>query len=126
MNNSRPINLELGSFTWPVTAIASILHRICAVIIWVGFGFLLIVAHKATSSPQGYADVAQWFSTNFFIQFISWGFLTALGYYCAGTVKHLIQDFGFGESFEGGKIISWAAISVGIVLSIIAGVIVWS
>lgn len=126
MNNSRPINLELGSFVWPVTAIASILHRISAVIIWVGLGFLLVLTCQASSSPEGFAKIAHLLNSNFALQFVTWGFLTALGYYCAGTVKHLVQDFGYFESLEGGKLVSWIAISVGIALSILSACMVWS
>jgi len=125
MNNARPINLDLGSVSWPVTAIASILHRICAVIVWVGLGFLLVAASVATSSEEGFESISTLIQTNFFAQFVAWGLLTALGYYCMGTIKHLVQDMGFFESFEGGKVISWTAIGLGILISSASGVLVW-
>lgn len=125
MNTTRPVNLDLGAFKWPVTAIASILHRVCAVIVWVGLGFLLVAAHFAVPSKEGFDSVAQLLNTNFLAQFVAWGLLTATGYYCMGTIKHLIQDMGFFESFEGGKVISWTAISLGVVLSILAGAYIW-
>ena len=36
--DTRPVNLDLTKFSFPITAIASIMHRICAVISWVGLG----------------------------------------------------------------------------------------
>lgn len=125
MNNARPINLDLASVSWPVTAIASILHRICAVIIWVGLAFLLPTIMVATSSEEGFESVATLIQTNFLAQFVAWGLLTALGYYCMGTIKHLIQDMGFFESFDGGKTISWTAIALGILISIASGALIW-
>jgi len=126
MSDNRPVNLDLGTVSFPITAIASILHRICAIISWVGLGFLLMALCYVLSSPNDYYALADTLNNNFIAQFVAWGLLTAFGYYCAGTVKHLIQDFGFFEDFAGGKFISWAAIVVGIVLSVLAGVLLWA
>jgi succinate dehydrogenase / fumarate reductase cytochrome b subunit len=126
MSDNRPVNLDLGTVSFPITAIASILHRVCAIISWVGLGFLLTALCYVLSSPKDYSVLAEALHNNFIAQFVAWGLLTAFGYYCAGTVKHLIQDFGFFEDFAGGKCISWAAIVVGIVLSVLAGVLLWA
>lgn len=123
--NARPVNLDLSTVQFPITAIASILHRVCAVISWVAMGFLLIIACHASSSSENFQIISNLFGSHFLMQFIAWGFLSAFGYYCMGTVKHLIQDFGFCETFTGGKAISWAAIVLGFVLSILAGVLIW-
>ncbi len=125
MNDKRPVNLDLGTVRFPVTAIASILHRVCAVISWVGLGFLLFVLCYVLQSKDNYTILASILETHFLAQFVAWGLLTAFGYYCAGTVKHIIQDFGYFEDFAGGKMISWTAIVVGIILSVLAGVLVW-
>ena len=126
MNNKRPVNLELTTVNFPVTAIASILHRVCAVITWVGLGYLLILLCYALSSAEQFNATAELLRSHFLLQFITWGFLTAFGYYCMGTIKHIVQDFGFFEDFSGGKIISWVAILLGIVLSLSAGVWIWA
>ncbi|MFT6201220.1 MAG: succinate dehydrogenase / fumarate reductase cytochrome b subunit [Granulosicoccus sp.] len=126
MSDNRPVNLDLGTVSFPITAIASILHRVCAIISWVGLGFLLTALCYVLSSPGDYSVLATALNSNFIAQFVAWGLLTAFGYYCSATIKHLIQDFGFFEDFAGGKCISWAAIVVGIVLSVLAGVLLWA
>ncbi|MGS2718304.1 succinate dehydrogenase, cytochrome b556 subunit [Eionea flava] len=126
MSDNRPVNLDLGTVSFPITAIASILHRICAVISWVGLGFLLCALCYVLSSPKDYYVLADALNSHFIVQFVAWGLLTAFAYYCMGTIKHLIQDFGFFEDFAGGKCISWAAIVLGVVLSVLAGVLVWA
>ena len=126
MNKARPTNLNLLSISFPITAIASILHRVCAVIVWVGFGFLLATASIALDSEEGFDAIVQALGTHFIVQFLAWGLATATGYYVLGTLKHLVQDMGFFEDLAGGKFISWAAISLGIVLGIVAGVAVWA
>ena len=124
--SKRPVNLDLTTVSFPITAIASILHRVCAVISWVGLGYLLVLLCYGLSSKEQFAEIAQLLQTNFLLQFVTWGFLSAFSYYCMGTIKHIIQDFGYCEDFEGGKKISWLAISLGIVLTILAGVFVWA
>lgn len=126
MSDNRPVNLDLGTVSFPITAIASILHRVCAVISWVGLGFLLCALCYALGSKDEYTILAATLETNFLAQFVAWGLLSAFGYYCAGTAKHIIQDFGFCEDFAGGKMISWVAIVSGVVLSVLAGVLVWA
>lgn len=126
MNNTRPVNLDLATVKFPITAIASILHRICAVISWVGLGVLIFTLSSALKSEAGYNAVASAIAGSFLYQFLIWGFLTAFGYYCMGTLKHIIQDFGYCEDFEGGQKISWAAIALGILLSLFSGVLIWA
>lgn len=126
MSNSRPINLNLVSVSWPVTAIASITHRVCAVIVWVGLGFLVATLHYATASEDQFQTVSNLLANNFLAQFVAWGLLTATGYYCFGTIKHIIQDLGYFETFSGGKVISWAALVLGIVVAIASGVLIWA
>ena len=124
-NKTNPVDIQFGKFSWPITAIASIMHRVSAVVIWVGLGILLGCIYYAKQSPEAFDQLAQLIGEYFIGQFIVWGLLTAFGYYCMGTIKHLIQDMGYCEEFSSGKIISWVAIILGVILSILAGVYVW-
>ncbi|MGS2724830.1 succinate dehydrogenase, cytochrome b556 subunit [Porticoccus sp. GXU_MW_L64] len=126
MNNSRPVNLDLGTVSFPITAIASILHRVCAVISWVGIGFLLMALALALGSKESFEALVTLLKESLLAQIVAWGLLTAFGYYCMGTIKHIIQDFGLFEDFQGGKAISWVAILGGVVISIAAGVMIWA
>lgn len=125
MNQERPVNLDLKTIRLPVTAIASILHRISAVIIWVALGVFLVANVVMLSSEQGYDQVVSLLKEYFLIQFVCWGFMTALGYYIVATLKHIIQDFGHFEELESGQMIAKAAIALGIVLSLLSGVWIW-
>lgn len=125
-NDSRPINLDLTKFSFPITAIASITHRVCAVISWVGLGVLLAVLCSAQGSLTEFNNTAAIIQGNIFLQFCVWGMLSAFAYYCLGTAKHIIQDVGYFEDFEGGKLISWATIVGGIALAVALGVLIWA
>ena len=125
-NQSRPVNLDLTKFSFPVTAIASIMHRICAVISWVGMGFVLYVANRTYQSPEGQAWFADLMASSFIAQFIAWGLLSAFAYYCAATLKHIIQDLGYCEELESGRRISWAVLVIGGVFTVMAGIYIWA
>jgi len=125
MSDTRPVNLDLTSIRLPLSAYASILHRVCAVIIWVGFAALLAVVSAATKSEESFQGLAELINGNFLVQFVLWGFLSALGYYCMGTLKHIIQDFGFFEEKESGQLIAGVALAMGVVLAILAAGFIW-
>ncbi len=125
MSKQRPINLDLRTIKMPVTAKASILHRISAVVLWVGMAFALTALWESLHDAAGFWTVYSWVTDNFIGQFITWGLLTALGYYCVATVKHVVQEMGHFEELESGRQIATAAIGIGIILSIASGVWVW-
>ena len=67
MNQERPVNLDLKTIRLPITAIASILHRISAVIIWVALGVFLVANVVMLSSEQGYDQVVSLLKEYFLI-----------------------------------------------------------
>jgi len=126
MSTQRPVNLDLRTIKMPVTARASILHRISAVALWVGMAFALIALYVSLKSEESFVAIHDAMANGFFLKFIAWGLLTALGYYCAATLKHVVQDMGHFEELESGKQIALAAIAAGVFLSILAGIWVWA
>jgi len=125
MKKQRPMNLAIQTMALPITAYASILHRISAVVMWVGFAFYLPTLWYSLQSPENFALLHALRDESIIIQLFLWAFLTAMGYYLCGGVKHLIQEAGHYESLEGGAKISWACIAVGILLSVLSGVWIW-
>lgn len=102
--NSRPINVGIGDlmgFAWPITAIASITHRIAGVVLFVGIGFGLFALQVSLSSETGFEGLKSMI-TSPLGKFITWGLLSALAYHFVAGIKHLIMDTGVGETLEGG------------------------
>ncbi|MGL4349035.1 MAG: succinate dehydrogenase cytochrome b556 subunit [Plesiomonas shigelloides] len=125
VNKQRPVNLDLKTISFPITAIASILHRVSGVITFIALGILLWLLSLSLSSEQGFAQV-QAITDTFIVKFILWGILTALAYHVVGGVRHLLMDLGFGE--ENLAVASRSAriaFAITIVLSLLAGVLVW-
>lgn len=126
MNKQRPVNLDLSTIQMPITANASILHRISAVVLWVGMAIFLTAIFVALGSKEGYESVYALVTDSFIGQFVSWGLLTAFGYYAAATLKHIIQEMGHFEELESGRQISAAALIIGAVLALVWGIWIWA
>ena len=122
MKDNRPVNLSLTTVKFPITAIASILHRISGVVVWVGLGLFLAAMGCALYSPESFAEIKTCLTTHCFAKFALWGLLSALAYHSVATLKHVVQDLGYFEDFAGGKMISWASLIIGAALSIWVGV----
>jgi len=125
VKKQRPVNLDLQTIRFPVTAIASILHRVSGVITFVAVGILLWLLGLSLSSPEGFAHAAA-IMNSFFVKFIFWGILTALAYHVCGGIRHLLMDFGYlAETLESGTRSAKISFVITVVLSLLAGVLVW-
>ncbi|MFH7587613.1 succinate dehydrogenase cytochrome b556 subunit [Oceanimonas smirnovii] len=120
----RPVNLDLRTIRQPVAAISSILHRISGVITLFALAILLWLLSESLSSEQGFNAVVD-IMDGFFVGLILWGVLTALAYHIVGGIRHLIMDLGYCEEIESGAKSAKIAFGVTIVLSLLAGVLVW-
>lgn len=121
---SRPVNLDLQTIQFPIASIASILHRISGVIMFVAVGILLWLLSSSLSSPAGF-ESAKELVDGFFVKFILWGILTALSYHICGGLRHMVMDTGRYESLEQGAMTAKAAMIATVVLSLLAGILVW-
>ncbi|QUM81023.1 MULTISPECIES: succinate dehydrogenase cytochrome b556 subunit [unclassified Moritella] len=124
VKKQRPVNLDLQTISMPITAIASILHRISGVIMLFAVGILLWLLTESLSSEQGFQN-AQEIVSGFFGTFILWGILTALAYHIAGGIRHLLMDMGYFEELESGALSAKVSFVATVVLSILAGIMVW-
>lgn len=120
----RPVNLDLQTIRFPVTAIASITHRVSGVIMFIAVGILLWMLDYSLSSPDGF-NVMSSYMDGFFVKLILWGILTALSYHAVAGIRHLLMDLGFFETLDSGKLSAKAAFIITAVLSVFAGALVW-
>ena len=124
MKDNRPVNLDLFTIKQPLPAIASILHRISGIILLFGIGVLIYFWDQSLSSPQGFAEVQELFA-NPLIKLVVWGIVSALLYHFVAGFKHLLMDFGIGETLEGVNIAAKLVLGISIALIIFAGVCIW-
>lgn len=125
VKKQRPVNLDLRTIQFPVTAIASILHRVSGVITFVAIGILLWLLELSLSSPEGFQLTVS-IMNNFIAKFIMWGILTALAYHAVGGIRHLLMDGGYlEETLVAGKRSANISFVITVILSALAGGWVW-
>lgn len=124
MNKKRPVNLDIGTIALPITAYASILHRISGVFVFVGVAILLWLLDASLASEESFAAVKD-IGNSFICKLIVWAVAAGLIYHTVAGVKHLIMDLGYGESMEGGTKLAKAVFGVSIVLIVLVGAWIW-
>ena len=124
VKTDRPVNLDLSTLAFPITAITSILHRISGVILLFGAIAATWFLVVSLQSPADFTMATAALLTPVG-KFLTWGFLSALTYHLVMGLKHLVQDLGFAETFSGGKTLSTLSLAISLVLILLAGVWVW-
>ena len=102
MKTERPVYLSLTQFGWPLTAIASITHRVTGVVLVAGIGYLLWLAAMALESSAGFANAAALLSKPLH-KLVLLAVIAALLYHLFAGVKHIFMDFHVGASFAAAK-----------------------
>ena len=122
--DSRPINVaipDLMAFRWPITALASITHRIAGVVLFVGIAFMLFALDMSLSSEAGF-ETLKGYITSPLGKFVTWGLLAALAYHFVAGIKHLVMDTGVGETLEGGQFAARLTIFFSVILMALAAI----
>ncbi|WP_127555429.1 succinate dehydrogenase, cytochrome b556 subunit [Saccharospirillum alexandrii] len=124
MKDHRPKNLDLATIRQPITAIASILHRITGVMLFVAVGFLVWALSLSLESRQGF-DQTVAVMTHPLAKLITWGILSLVIYHLFAGIKHLIMDAGFAETKEGGPLAAKITLVLTVVVIVLMGIWVW-
>ena len=125
MSDTRPVNLDLGTFKHPLVSVISISHRISGVVLFVGLVFLFNLFDMSLDGELGCASAQALLQGYFLAQFVTCGLLTALGFHFSAGVKHLVMDFGHGEELESANNAAKFVIGSTVVLAVLAGVWIW-
>lgn len=125
MNKKRPVNLDIGTIQLPITSYVSILHRVSGVVLFAAIAVFLWVLDASLTSEESFNAVKECIGSTF-CQLIIWASLAALAYHMVAGIRHLIMDFGIGETLEGGRQGAAIALVVAGLLIVLAAVWVWS
>ena len=122
--DKRPVNLDIGTMKLPITAYASISHRVSGVALF-GLSVLMVWAlEQSLASESSFNQLAEILATPF-AKFILWATAVALSYHALAGIKHLIMDFGIGETMEGGVTLARMVFGLAAVLAVVWGIAIW-
>lgn len=121
---SRPVNLSLTKFSFPVMAITSITHRITGVVLFAGIAFLLYVLDQALASPAGFEHARALLAAPTG-KIVMLAVLAMLTFHIVAGIRHMVMDFHVGDSLAAGRLGSQLVFAVSIGLIVLAGVWLW-
>lgn len=125
MNKQRPVNLDLSTIKFPITAIVSITHRITGVVLLGGILVLMWMLDASLTSEESFNELRQ-LMANPLAKVVLWGVLAALAYHLVMGIRHMFMDLGIGESLKGGQAGAKLALVLAIVLMLAAaGWLIW-
>ena len=124
MNKKRPVNLDIGTIQLPVTAYVSILHRVSGVVLFGAVGLFLWILDSSLSSEESFNSIKEFMNT-LIVQIIIWLSLAALIYHLVAGLRHLVMDYGYGETLSGGILGAKLVLIFSVILMLMAGVWLW-
>lgn len=124
MDKKKPINLNLWTIHFPITAIISILHRVSGFVTFLVIPLFLLLLSCSLFSQESFQCVHDSL-THPVIKLLLWALLSALIYHLVAGVRHMFMDIGVGETREGGVLGAKIVLSVSLVLIILTGIWLW-
>ena len=124
MKDNRPVNLDLTTFTYPLPAIVSILHRLSGSFIFFGVALMLYLLDLSLQSEAGFDRVIGLLDS-ITVKFLAWAVLAGLLFHLIAGLKHLLLDMGIGESIGGGLMGARLTLVFSAIGMIIAGIWIW-
>ena len=112
--HSRPVFLNLLQIVFPVTAIISIFHRLSGVLLVLLLPMWLWLLQSSLASEESYQALNNCFAANFTLRFLIWLGVVAAWYHAAAGARHLVMDFGWGESLRCAKISAWVLLGLSV------------
>ena len=108
----------------PITAWVSITHRASGVFLFAGMAVLMWALDASLASPESFSSLQECLANPLF-KLVIWAVVSGLIYHSLAGVKHLIADFGIGETMEGGILGARIVIGLSVVLILLAGIWIW-
>ena len=121
--SERPVEISPTSYL-PVTAVASITHRITGMLVFVGTAYLLYLLDLALDSEAGYAQAGALVETAWG-KFALWVTLATLAYHFIAGIRHLLLDFHVGDSLAGARRSAWATLLLSLLAALGIGAWLW-
>ena len=115
----RPLSPHLTIYRWPITMVASIVHRLTGMALAAGTLFLAWWLIAAASGPDAY-DGFVGFAESALGRLILFGFVWSLAFHLLNGIRHLFWDIGMGYKVPTARLT--AAIAFALSLAIAIGV----
>ncbi|MCD6055057.1 MAG: succinate dehydrogenase, cytochrome b556 subunit [Gammaproteobacteria bacterium] len=123
-HDKRPVNLALTTLRFPITAIISILHRVSGLLLFLSLPFVLYLFQQSLASIEDFDSLQDCFQS-VILRLVVWVVLSALWYHLIAGIRHLLMDWGVGESKTGGRIGARIVLVFSMAAILLTGIWLW-
>lgn len=124
MNKKRPVNLDMASLKYPPMAIASILHRISGVVLFLLLPMMIFILGHLIKSEESFTQMMINLSHPEY-KIMVWAFSVALVFHLLAGMRHLLMDLGWGDDLNTGRRSAILIIILSIIFTFFLGIWVW-
>lgn len=124
MSKARPKHLNLFVIRQPIPAIVSIMHRASGAFLFVFLWIVLWGLDRSLASPESFAqfkDVLAHPLAKLLILALLWAYL----HHTFAGIRHLVLDLQIGTDLPTVRAMSYAALLLGLGITIAVGVTLW-
>jgi succinate dehydrogenase / fumarate reductase cytochrome b subunit len=108
---------DLAQYRLPIPGIASIVHRVTGVALFVAFLFLLAMLQMSLKTEAGFEAFRAVIWGNLFGKLVLIGLLFALIYHLVAGVRHMIQDANLWLDLQTARSTAFAVFVISVVLT---------
>ncbi len=109
---------------FPPMAIASILHRVSGIILFLFLPIILFILSKSLHSAESFTQMKVMIAHPIY-KLVLWSFGAALIYHILAGIRHMIMDLGWGEDLCTGRFTANLVIVLAAILTIFLGIWIW-
>jgi succinate dehydrogenase / fumarate reductase cytochrome b subunit len=125
MKKKRPINLDLSTIRFPITAVVSILHRVSGTFLFLLIPLLLWLFSQSLSSETSFSGLQQTLTDHTSLRLVLWLIVVGFFYHLFAGLRHILMDMHIGEELKKGRTTAKLTLLFTIVIALFAGVWLW-
>ena len=118
MENKSPLSPHIQIYSWHISSLVSITHRITGIINTIGITFICIWVCLLTLGENNY-EIINLFLKSLIGKFIILGITWSFSFQILSEIRHLIMDLGYGFELKIAKITGSIVILGSIILTIV-------
>jgi succinate dehydrogenase / fumarate reductase cytochrome b subunit len=124
MAKARPKYLNLFQIRQPIPAIVSIMHRVSGAVLFLFLWIFLWGLDRSLASPESFASLKATLGHPL-LKLVLLALLWAYLHHTFAGIRHLALDLQIGVTLPKVRAMSWAALVLGLGITILVGVALW-
>ena len=103
MNNNNPLSPHIQIYSWHISSLVSISHRITGIINILAITLICFWVASLLLGEANY-EITKLFLQSFFGKFLAIGIIWSFSFQILAEIRHLFMDLGYGFELKSSKI----------------------